>query len=121
MQQSVKDGLRLITGETEDDVLVTAEKPHSMKVRNCDWPLLESTTPCRYKGVNRSDLDGRDMPEINTCSIGIRTQATGDDLYVCENCLTENDLIFENLPIDKENQDLCGQCGGPLYLPFRRD
>lgn len=61
------------------------------------------------------------MGEIDTCSVGLRLRESGDDLYVCEECLEPDNVNFENLPIDKENQELCGQCGGPLYMPFRRD
>lgn len=59
------------------------------------------------------------MGEINTCSVGLRLRESSDDLYVCEKCVEPDDVVFENLPVDKESQELCGQFGGPLYMPYR--
>lgn len=47
MQRAVAEVLRLITGETtghaKDAALLVAESPHSMMVKGCDWPSIESS------------------------------------------------------------------------------
>lgn len=46
MQQAVKDGLRLIYGETtghvKDGNMVVANTPHNMMVKACEWPSVEA-------------------------------------------------------------------------------
>lgn len=46
MQQAVKNGLRLVMGETtghaKDGSLFVSDQPHSMRVRGCDWPSVEA-------------------------------------------------------------------------------